>query len=68
MLAIVPEPVHVRSRYRADARWDAAMARNRNVLFRPITRMFPASFLREHPDVTLVVTESVAEDPRVEPE
>jgi hypothetical protein len=30
--------------------------------------MFPAGFLREHPDVTLVVTESVAEDPRVEPE
>ena len=29
----------------------------RNVLFGPITPMFPASFLREHPDVTLVVTE-----------
>ena len=40
----------------------------RNVLFGPITPMFPASFLREHPDVTLVVTESVAEDPSVEPE
>ena len=40
----------------------------RNVLFGPITPMFPASFLREHPDVTLVVTESVAEDPGVEPE
>jgi glucosamine-6-phosphate deaminase len=40
----------------------------RNVLFGPITPMFPASFLREHPDVTLVVTESVAGDPSVEPE
>ena len=40
----------------------------RNVLFGPITPMFPASFLREHPDVTLVVTESVAGDPSVDPE
>ncbi len=40
----------------------------RNVLSGPITPMFPASFLREHPDVTLVVTESVAEDPNMEPE
>ena len=40
----------------------------RNALFGPITPMFPASFLREHPDVTLVVTESVAGDPSVEPE
>jgi glucosamine-6-phosphate deaminase len=40
----------------------------RNVLFGPVTPMFPASFLREHPDVTIVVTESVAEEPGVEPE
>jgi glucosamine-6-phosphate deaminase len=40
----------------------------RNVLFGPITPMFPASFLRDHADVTLVVTQSVAEDPGVEPE
>jgi glucosamine-6-phosphate deaminase len=40
----------------------------RNVLFGPVTPMFPASFLREHPDVTLVVTESVAEGPGMEPE
>lgn len=40
----------------------------RNVLFGPISPMFPASFLREHPDVTLVVTESVAEDAGIEPE
>jgi glucosamine-6-phosphate deaminase len=40
----------------------------RNVLFGPVTPMFPASFLKENPDVTLVVTESVAADPSVEPE
>ena len=68
MLAIVPELIRVRSRCRANAPRDDAMARNRNVLFGPVTPMFPASILGEHPDVTLVVTESVAEDPSVEPE
>ena len=40
----------------------------RNTLFGPISPMFPASFLREHPDVTIVATEAVAADPVAEPE
>ncbi len=40
----------------------------RNTLFGPISPMFPASFLREHPDVTIVAAACVAEDPITDPE
>ncbi len=40
----------------------------RNTLFGPVTPMFPASFLQQHPDVTVMAAECVAEDPTTEPE
>jgi glucosamine-6-phosphate deaminase len=40
----------------------------RNTLSGPITPMFPAGFLQEHPDVTITVTEDVAREPTIEPE
>ena len=35
----------------------------RNTLFGPVTPMFPASFLQEHPNVTITVTNDVAKVP-----
>lgn len=40
----------------------------RNLLFGPVSPMFPASFVREHGDVVVTVTEGVAEEPGCEPE
>lgn len=40
----------------------------RNLLFGPVTPMFPASFLQEHGDVIVTTAACVAEDPCCEPE
>jgi glucosamine-6-phosphate deaminase len=41
--------------------WQSAVVRK--MLFDPVTARFPASLLREHPDVQLVMTREVAEKP-----
>lgn len=40
----------------------------RNTISGPVTPMFPASFLQEHPDVTITITKCVAEEPSLKPE
>ena len=40
----------------------------RYTLFGEKSPMFPATFLRDHHDVTITITESVAEEPTLEPE
>lgn len=40
----------------------------RYTLFGPVTPMFPSTFLREHPDMTITITENVAQEPSLCPE
>ena len=40
----------------------------RNTISGPISPMFPASFLQEHPEVIITVAKCVAEDPAIKPE
>ena len=48
--------------------WHWQRAPLRETLLGPATPMFPASLIREHPDVVITITKDVAQPPSLEPE